>query len=53
MMLGSTVVRVYAGGVKEVRVDLRPFAFGAAWKVLGLLIELSLSQAGLSKRDRQ
>jgi hypothetical protein len=45
--VGTAVVRVYAGGVREVQVDLRPLAFGAAWKVLDLLLELALSQAGL------
>jgi hypothetical protein len=44
---GTEVVRVYAGGIAEVQVDLRPLAFGAAWKVIDLLIELALSQAGL------
>lgn len=48
VMAGTAVVRVYAGGVKEVHVDLRPLAFGAAWKVLDLLIELALSQAGMA-----
>ena len=47
VMLGTAVVRVYAGGVNEVHVDLRPLAFGTAWKVLDLLIELALWQAGL------
>jgi hypothetical protein len=35
------VVRVYAGGLREVYVDVRPLAFGAAWKVLDLLVELA------------
>lgn len=48
VIAGTAVVRVYAGGVKEVHVDLRPLAFGAAWKVLDLLIELALSQAGIA-----
>ena len=39
--MGTAVVRVYAGGIKEVHVDLRPLAFGAAWKVIDLLIELA------------
>jgi hypothetical protein len=47
VMPGTAVVRVYVGGVKEVHVDLRPLAFGTAWKVLDLLIELALWQAGL------
>jgi hypothetical protein len=44
--LGTAVVRVYAGGVQEVHVDLRPLAFGAAWKVLDLLLELAYANAG-------
>ncbi len=52
VMAGTTVVRVYAGGVKEVHVDLRPLAFGAAWKVLDLLVELALSQAGFACPDQ-
>jgi len=43
---GTAVVRVYAGGVQEVHVDLRPLAFGAAWKVLDLLLELAYANAG-------
>jgi hypothetical protein len=50
--VGTTVVRVYAGGVTEVHVDLRPLAFGAAWKVLDLLLELALSQAGVGSFGR-
>jgi hypothetical protein len=46
VMPGTAIVRVYAGGAREVHVDLRPLAFGAAWKVLDLLVELALSQAG-------
>lgn len=46
MTVGTAVVRVYAGGIKEVHVDLRPLAFGTAWKVLDLLVELALFQAG-------
>jgi hypothetical protein len=42
----SVVVRMYAGGVREVHVDLRPLAFGAAWKVLDLLLELAYANAG-------
>jgi hypothetical protein len=42
----SAVVRMYAGGVREVHVDLRPLAFGAAWKVLDLLLELACTNAG-------
>lgn len=52
VMAGTAVVRVYAGGIKEVHVDLRPLAFGAAWKVLDLLTELALSQAGFGTRGR-
>jgi hypothetical protein len=37
---------VYAGGVREVHLDLRPLAFGAAWKVLDLLVELAYANAG-------
>jgi hypothetical protein len=44
----SAVVTVHAGGVREVHVDLRPLAFGAAWKVLDLLLEYSFSSAGIS-----
>jgi hypothetical protein len=40
------VVRVYAGGLREVPVDLRPLAFGAAWKVLDLMLELAFRNAG-------
>jgi hypothetical protein len=43
---GTAIARAYAGGVREVYVDLRPLAFGAAWKVLDLLIELALSNTG-------
>jgi hypothetical protein len=42
----AAIVRVYAGGVREVHVDLRPLAFGAAWKVLDLLLELAYANAG-------
>ena len=42
----SAVVRVYAGGIQEVQVDFRPLAFGAAWKVLDLLLELAYANAG-------
>lgn len=42
----TAVVRVYAGGVQEVHVDLRPLAFGAAWKILDLLLELAYANAG-------
>jgi hypothetical protein len=42
----SAVVRMYAGGVQEVHIDLRPLAFGAAWKVLDLLLELAYANAG-------
>jgi hypothetical protein len=42
----AATVRVYAGGVQEVHVDLRPLAFGAAWKVLDLLLELAYANAG-------
>ena len=52
VQVGTAVVRGYAGGVREVHVDLRPLAFGAAWKVLDLLIELALSQAGLGGTGR-
>jgi hypothetical protein len=37
---------MYVGGVQEVRIDLRPLAFGAAWKVLDLLLELAYANAG-------
>jgi hypothetical protein len=52
VMGAPAVVRVYAGGVREVHVDLRPLAFGAAWKVLDLLVELALAQAGLGVKER-
>jgi hypothetical protein len=52
LSLGTAVVRVYAGGVTEVHVDLRPLAFGAAWKVLDLLLEFALVQAGLGGAGR-
>ncbi|MCZ7537895.1 MAG: hypothetical protein M5T61_19505 [Acidimicrobiia bacterium] len=52
VMAGTAVVRVYAGGVREVHVDLRPLAFGAAWKVLDLLVELALSQSGFPSASR-
>ena len=42
----TAVVRVYAGGVQEVHVDLRPIAFGAAWKILDLLLEMAYANAG-------
>jgi hypothetical protein len=43
----SVVQRMYVGaGVREVRVDLRPLAFGAAWKILDLLLELAYANAG-------
>lgn len=48
MAVGITVVREYAGGVQDVYIDLRPLAFGAAWKVLDLLVELALTQAGVA-----
>lgn len=37
---------MFAGGVREVVVDLRPLAFGAAWKILDLLIEFALWNEG-------
>lgn len=40
------VARLYAGGVQEIHVDLRPLAFGTAWKVLDLLLELAFVNAG-------
>ncbi len=52
VMGASAVVRVYAGGAREVHLDLRPLAFGAAWKVLDLLVELALSQAGMGVMGR-
>jgi hypothetical protein len=50
--VGTAVGRVYAGGVTEVHLDLRPLGFGAAWKVLDLLLELALSQAGIGGSGR-
>ncbi len=52
VMVGTAVLRVYAGAVKEVHVDLRPLAVGAAWKVLDLLVELALWQGRLGTRRR-
>jgi hypothetical protein len=49
----SVVQRMYVGGgVREVHVDLRPLAFGAAWKVLDLLLELASSNAGTTAGGR-
>jgi hypothetical protein len=59
--IGNNAVRVaaetavaveYAGGVRKVDVDLRPLAFGTAWKVVDLLIELALAQSGLGTNGR-
>lgn len=46
VMLETAVMRLHAGGIRKVYVDLRPLAFGAGWKVLDLLMEVSLSLAG-------
>jgi hypothetical protein len=48
----TAIVRGYAGGVRRVNVDVRPLAFGTAWKVVDLLIELALSQSGLGTTNR-
>jgi hypothetical protein len=50
--LGNAVELEYAGGVREVSVDLRPLAFGAAWKVLDLLLELAFWNAGTCPAGR-
>ena len=47
------VARVHAGGVREVHVDLHPLAFGAAWKVLDLLLELTFANAGTTSSTGQ
>jgi quercetin dioxygenase-like cupin family protein len=47
------VARAYADGVQEVHVDLRPLAFGAAWKVLDLLLELAFANAGTTSSTGQ
>jgi hypothetical protein len=47
-------VETSRGPSSEVRVDdLRPLIFGAAWKVLDLLIELALEIAGIPHDDDQ
>jgi hypothetical protein len=48
----SVTIREYAGGVQEVHIDLRPLAFGAAWKVLDLLLELAYANAGTTASRR-
>ncbi len=44
---GTIEVSTSFGGVQRT-IELRPLAFGAAWKVLDLLIELALHRASRS-----
>jgi hypothetical protein len=49
-MVETAIGRGYAGGVREVNVDLRPLAFGAAWKILDLMLEMAFWHAGIRAR---
>lgn len=51
VVVETALLRLNAGEIRDVHVDLRPLAFGT-WKVLDLLMELSLAGTHLGGRVR-